>query len=92
MYKRQEEPSSESGTAAGSNDRVEAPMPGTVLEVLVKNGDIVEEGQDLLIVEAMKMEHRLKAPFAGLIQGLETEAGNRVDAGVALLEILPQES
>jgi biotin carboxyl carrier protein len=64
-------------------------MPGTVLEVLVAEGDSVEEGQDLLVVEAMKMEHRLQAGRAGVVQGLTCKAGDRVDAGVALLEVVP---
>ena len=76
------------GGGAGGEARVEAPMPGTVLEVLVADGDAVEEGQDLLVVEAMKMEHRLKAGQAGVVQGLTCKAGDRVDAGVALLEVV----
>lgn len=80
------------GGGGGGSDRVEAPMPGTVLEVLVANGDQVEEGQDLLVVEAMKMEHRLKAPYAGTVRGLEVSAQDRVEAGVVLLEIDPAES
>ena len=42
-----------------------APMPGTILDVMVKNGQRVREGQTLLVMEAMKMEHRIQAPRAG---------------------------
>lgn len=85
------QPPRRGGAAAGAaaEARVEAPMPGTVLEVLVADGDTVEEGQDLLVVEAMKMEHRLRAGRAGLVRGLTCKAGDRVDAGVALLEVVP---
>ncbi len=75
------------GGGSGGETRVEAPMPGTVLEVLVANGDSVEEGQDLLVVEAMKMEHRLRAGKPGVIRNLQVAVGDRVDAGVALLEV-----
>ncbi len=52
----------------GSNDSslsegsLSAPMPGTILDVMVKNGQRVREGQTLLVMEAMKMEHRIQAP------------------------------
>ena len=55
----------------GSNDSslsegsLSAPMLGTILDVMVKNGQRVREGQTLLVMEAMKMEHRIQAPRAG---------------------------
>jgi biotin carboxyl carrier protein len=63
-------------------------MPGTILEVLVTNGQVVEEGQDLLVVEAMKMEHRLKASHGGVVQGLQRKNGDPVGAGELLLEVI----
>ena len=64
-----------------------APMPGTILEILVKEGQRVREGQTLLVVEAMKMEHRIQAPKAGEVTKVHYEQGERVDMGSVLIEI-----
>ncbi len=75
-------------SAAGSAENsVAAPMPGKVIKVLVENGQEVEEGQPVLIVEAMKMEHTLRAPAAGVVAELKCAEGDQVDAGVPLLEL-----
>ncbi len=70
--------------AAGS---LEAPMPGVVLIVSVRNGDRVEEGQVLLVLESMKMELQVTAPVAGVVGGLELKVGDRVAQGDALVVI-----
>jgi acetyl-CoA/propionyl-CoA carboxylase biotin carboxyl carrier protein len=73
------------GDALGSHDGdVRSPMPGTVVTVNVGEGDTVEEGQVLLVVEAMKMEHALTAPFAGVVETLNV----RTQASVAVDELL----
>ena len=64
-----------------------APMPGTILENLVKQGQRVREGQTLLVMEAMKMEHRIQAPRAGEVTRLHYSVGDRVDMGTTLVEI-----
>ena len=64
-----------------------APMPGTVLEVHVKEGQRVREGQTLLVMEAMKMEHRIQAPKAGEVVSLNFSEGDRVDMGATLVEL-----
>ena len=64
-----------------------APMPGTILEVLVKQGQRVREGQTLVVMEAMKMEHRIQAPTAGEITKLHYSVGDRVEMGATLVEI-----
>ncbi len=64
-----------------------APMPGTILEVHVKEGQRVREGQTLLVMEAMKMEHRIQAPKAGEIVSLNFSQGDRVDMGATLVEL-----
>ncbi len=53
-------------------------MPGAVLAVRVALGDEVEEGEVLLVVEAMKMEHALAAPFAGTVADLTVRTGDQV--------------
>ena len=63
-------------------------MPGTVVKVLVAPGDRVEKGQDLLVVEAMKMEYKIAAPAAGIVSVIAVEAGDPCDAGQVLAEIV----
>ncbi|MDP7003943.1 MAG: biotin/lipoyl-containing protein [Candidatus Thalassarchaeaceae archaeon] len=79
-----EQGSSGPSTSAGS---LTAPMPGTILEMLVKQGQRVREGQTLLVMEAMKMEHRIQAPKAGEVTKVHYEQGERVDMGSVLIEI-----
>jgi len=82
---RMHEPgSSEAESVQGG---MSAPMPGTVLEILVKQGQRVREGQTLLVMEAMKMEHRIQAPRAGEVTRLHYSVGDRVDMGATLVEI-----
>ncbi len=64
-----------------------APMPGTVVRVLVDEGDEVEEGQLLLVLEAMKMEQPVTAPHAGRIISLPYDEGTLVPGGAVLAEI-----
>jgi acetyl-CoA carboxylase biotin carboxylase subunit len=61
-----------------------APMPGKVVEVRVAEGDTVTEGQVLLVMEAMKMEHQVVAPEAGTVTALHAEAGEQVEADAVL--------
>jgi biotin carboxyl carrier protein len=62
-------------------------MPGTILEVQVKEGQRVREGQTLLVMEAMKMEHRIQAPRAGEVIAVNFVTGDRVDMGDTLVEL-----
>ena len=64
--------------------RIDAPMPGKVTRVLVKVGDQVEEGQGLVVVEAMKMENELKSPKAGKVTELHAVEGEAVESGAKL--------
>ncbi|DAC62471.1 MAG: biotin/lipoyl-binding protein [Candidatus Thalassarchaeaceae archaeon] len=70
-----------------SEGSLSAPMPGTILDVLVKSGQRVRQGQTLLIMEAMKMEHRIQAPKAGEVTVVHFQKGDRVDMGQNLVEI-----
>ncbi len=64
-----------------------APMPGTIIEVLVSVGDEVEAGQTLAVMEAMKIEHLLTAPNAGVVTAVHASAGASVDEDAVLIEL-----
>lgn len=66
---------------------LEAPMPGVVTKVLIAEGDAVKKGQPLLAVEAMKMEHLIRAPRDGRVAVLHTRQGEMVSPGTALVEL-----
>jgi 3-methylcrotonyl-CoA carboxylase alpha subunit/acetyl-CoA/propionyl-CoA carboxylase biotin carboxyl carrier protein len=70
-----------------SDGTITAPMPGTVLEIRVAEGEQVEEGQVLGMMEAMKMELSLKAPFAGTVTSVAGMAGEQVPLGAALFVV-----
>lgn len=70
---------------AGGGNQVIAPMPGRIVVVKAKAGDTVEEGQELLVMEAMKMELALKAPRAGVIEGVSASQGEFVEADTVLV-------
>ncbi|WP_158753579.1 biotin carboxylase N-terminal domain-containing protein [Dyella sp. S184] len=74
----------ESKDAAGGN-QVIAPMPGRIVLVKAKAGDVVEQGQELLVMEAMKMELALKAPRAGTIESINATQGEFVEADAVLV-------
>jgi 3-methylcrotonyl-CoA carboxylase alpha subunit len=74
----------EAKDAAGGN-QVVAPMPGRIVLVKAKPGDSVEQGQELLVMEAMKMELALKAPRAGTIESVGAAQGDFVEADVVLV-------
>jgi len=74
-------------TAVGSG--LDAPMPGVVTRVLVAAGDTVSKGQPLLALEAMKMEHLIRAPRDGRILSIAATAGAMVQGGATLVELEP---
>lgn len=67
--------------------RIEAPMPGQIVDVRVKAGDEVTTGATLVVLEAMKMETRLTAPAAGRIRRVHCAAGQTVERGQVLVEL-----
>ena len=68
-----------------------APMPGAVTAVHVSVGDVVETGQTLLVLEAMKMQHPVVAATSGVVRSLDVVPGTQVDAGTVLAVIEPTE-
>ena len=72
---------------------LKAVMPGVIVELDVKEGDVVAEGQPLLILEAMKMQNEIGAPGEGRVKRIFVEAGEAVGAGAKLVELeaLPEE-
>src|SRR5690625_2539702 len=71
----------------GSDDALTSPMQGTIVKVAVEEGQHVEEGELVIVLEAMKMEQPLNAHKAGTITGLDAEPGGSVTAGSAICEI-----
>jgi len=62
-------------------------MPGKVLEILVKEGQSVEEGDAMLVLEAMKMENVLRAGMAGLVANIDVEVGSAVEKEAVLISM-----
>ncbi len=77
------------GTASAADGAILAPMPGKVIAVDVSEGDAVTAGQRLMVLEAMKMEHALTAPFDGTVTGLEAPEGGQVQVEAVLCVVEP---
>ena len=80
-------PAPAAATAPAGGETVSSPMPGTILDVKVKAGDKVEEGQVLMILEAMKMENEIMAPVSGTVASVNVSAGSTVQSGDILCSI-----
>jgi propionyl-CoA carboxylase alpha chain len=74
------------GAAPAASDLF-APMTGTVVQVFAKEADAVSAGASLMIVEAMKMEHKITAPAAATILRMHVKAGDKVDVGAPLVSL-----
>ena len=73
--------------APAGAETVKAPMPGNILEVRVKDGQAVQAGDVLFILEAMKMENEIMAPAAGTVSGVAVQKGSAVATGAVLCHI-----
>jgi pyruvate carboxylase subunit B len=71
---------------------VKAPMPGLVVRVEVSEGQVVEVGEGLVVVEAMKMENELRASYRGVVEQIHVGAGDRVEKGAPLVTLSAQPS
>jgi len=77
------------GQASAADGAIIAPMPGKVIAVDVSEGQAVTAGQRLMVLEAMKMEHALTAPFDGVVEGLVVSAGGQVQVEAVLCRVVP---
>ena len=73
--------------APAGAETVKAPMPGNILEVRVSDGQAVQAGDILFILEAMKMENEIMAPAAGIVSGVAVQKGSAVATGAVLCHI-----
>ena len=94
LVRQQAIPSSDSDRAKTSKPSerkgagtVKAPLPGTILQMFVKEGDLVKSGDKLLIMEAMKMENNITADKEGKITAVKVKQGDSVLEGDVLVEI-----
>ncbi|KAL0045925.1 hypothetical protein WJX82_008659 [Trebouxia sp. C0006] len=78
------------GAAAKVAGTVTSPMPGKIIQVLVQEGDTAEEGDAVVVLEAMKMEHTVRAPCAGTVTDLRCFVGAQVEDGHTLATIVPE--
>jgi 3-methylcrotonyl-CoA carboxylase alpha subunit len=70
-------------------DKIVAPLPGTVVALLADEGATLEKGAPILTLEVMKMEQTLRAPFAGVLKKIKCKLGDIVQEGVELAEVEP---
>jgi 3-methylcrotonyl-CoA carboxylase alpha subunit len=80
------------GETGGGDNVIKAPMHGRVLELLAGIGDRVASGQRLAVIEAMKMEHTLRAPFAAVVKELPVSSGAQVVEGAPIMVLEPIET
>lgn len=76
----------EDGAGALSRE-LRAPMPGKVLDILVEEGQAVEEGEAMLVLEAMKMENVLRAGMSGVVSAIGVEKGSAVEKEAVLISM-----
>ena len=79
------------GQPTGTGE-VHAPMPGLIVDITVESGQVVKQGDTLIILESMKMQNELKSPVEGVVRTIHVEAGQAVDKNDLLAEIsLPRD-
>ena len=71
----------------GGDGAIGSPLPGLIIDVLVKEGDAVKAGQNVVIMEAMKMENEIRAPFDGVVSALSVSVGQTVLGNQVLAEV-----
>ena len=81
------DPTNPQAQVSGADDALTSPMPGQVVKIEVREGDVVDKNQTLAIVEAMKMENELKASGRARVKQIHAVAGDLVDAGQVIVEL-----
>ncbi len=76
-----------SNTPIANGHKVTCPMPGTVLNILVNQGDVIKENQPVIILEAMKMENEIVSTKAGTVASIAATKGAKVNSGDLLMVI-----
>ena len=84
---QRDEPTQGHESGGGDPERVVAPMTGTIVRVCAEPGQQVEAGTDLVVLSAMKMEHKLSAQAAGKVSEVLCSDGDTVDAGTVLVRL-----
>jgi 3-methylcrotonyl-CoA carboxylase alpha subunit len=84
---RKVDPIAEAEASHSHQGGLTAPMNGSIVRVLVEVGQAVEAGTALVVLEAMKMEHSIRAPHAGIVKALYCSEGELVSEGNALVEL-----
>jgi biotin carboxyl carrier protein len=80
-------PAAKAASSAGGRQEITAPMSGRVVQLLVQNDQAVQEGESLIIVEAMKMETEIRSPIHGHVKDIQVQAGMAVEVGQRLLVV-----
>lgn len=78
---------SKEGMEFGAKDEITTPMPGKIVRLLVKVGDIVKPGQPLVIVESMKMENEIKSFMEGTVKAISFKPGDLVNPGQTIIKL-----
>lgn len=79
--------SSPAKTASGAGGDIKSPLPGVILDVMVREGDAVKEGQRLMLLEAMKMENNIDSDRDGVVKSIKARKGDSVLEGDVLITI-----
>ena len=79
--------SAPTASAPAGEGAIVSPLAGVVISILVAEGDAAEQGQELLILEAMKMENRITAPSAGKVKAIHVREGESVPESHVLIEL-----
>jgi len=87
LYQGKIEPQSKGSVSAASEADLSAQFPGKVRKLLVQVGDSVEEGTPLVLIEAMKMEFSVKAPYAGKVKSILVKENQQLTPGEKLVEL-----
>ena len=69
---------------------IQSYIPGTIIDVFVKEGRVVKEGDPLLILESMKMQNRIDMPFTAKIKKINVKAGERIPKDFLMIELMPE--